>query len=502
MHISHILTAALASSLLPSTLSQTTLAYPAASFSGLSATIISTCQRVRTILWDGQQLLALCPGRSTLSTVQAVWEDTPGSGQWQNKTILSQTMVNVPGLGEKAPDQWNHGFAFSNGYIYLSTPTAVTRWQYTAGNRDILDPSKGTVVVQNISAPRDSSGNLVGSITRTLTFHNTNTNHLFVSIGNVADDVQNPQHGLVRWFDVSSIPNGGYDFYQQGNIWADGIRNAVGMTFDTSGNLWAADLGSDITNRTIDSLSLDDSHEQSPLDEINVLKNDSFYGWPWCFTAGGNGPSASTQLSWSNSAPLDNAWCQNTTNNVPPNATMPAHSSPLAMTFFGDNNGCGFDTHSFPCEMKGDMFLTVHGSVTSKTPKGYNVVRLPFSNGAPIQSRLETVFEVENAATLCKDEGTPKAFTKCVRPVGITFDNRGRLFIGSDSTNEIYMVHFHADSAAAAGNGLSTGAKGGIVAGVLIVLLVIIGVVYWRGKRAARPWWQKERRDAYQMSGF
>ena len=82
-----------------------------------------------------------------------------------------------------------------------------------------MDPSKGQIVVRNISAPRDASGDLLGSTTRTLTFHNTNTNHLFVSIGNVADDDHDPRHGLVRWFDLSTVPEGGFDFYSQGNIW-------------------------------------------------------------------------------------------------------------------------------------------------------------------------------------------------------------------------------------------------------------------------------------------
>ena len=99
------------------TSSQKTFVYPGPSFKSASADIIASCDRVRTILWDGKQLLALCPGRTTLGTVLAMWEDQPGSGAWQNKTILTQAMVAVPGVGEKAPEAWNHGFAFSEGYM-------------------------------------------------------------------------------------------------------------------------------------------------------------------------------------------------------------------------------------------------------------------------------------------------------------------------------------------------------------------------------------------------
>ncbi|KAJ3043000.1 hypothetical protein HK097_001849, partial [Rhizophlyctis rosea] len=440
MHVPLLLTTLLLPLL---TTSQKALVYPGPSFKSASATQIASCDRVRTILWDGKQLLALCPGRSTLGQIMAIWEDQPGSGNWQNQTILTQALIGVPGQGEKAPEGWNHGFAFSEGYIYMSTPSAVTRWKHTPGDRTIMSPNDGQVVVRNISAPRDASGALLGSTTRTLTFHNTNTNHLFVSIGNVADTEHNPYHGLVRWFDVSAVPEGGFEFYSQGNIWSDGVRNAVGMAFDASGNLWAADMASDIQNRTVDSMTLAQSHEDSPLDEINLLKKDEFYGWPWCFTAGGTGPSAGKQLAWNpTNDPFGDAWCGNATNNEPPMATVPAHVSPLSMTFLADASGCGTDSHSFPCEMKGDMFLALHGSVTNEVPKGYSVIRVPFKNSLPQQSSIETIFEVSDLVNQCKDEGTPKAFTKCVRPVGLTFDNRGRLFVGSDSTNEIYMVHF------------------------------------------------------------
>ena len=92
---------------------------------------------------------------------------------------------------------------------------------------------------------------------------------------------------------------------------------------------------------------------------------------PWCFTAGGTGPSAGKQLAWNPSNdPFGDTWCQKVTNNEPPRATVPAHVSPLSMTFLGDANGCGTDAHSFPCEMKGDMFLALHGSVTNDVPKG------------------------------------------------------------------------------------------------------------------------------------
>ena len=72
--------------------------------------------------------------------------------------------------------------------------------------------------------------------------------------GNVDSD---SSRSRIRRFDVTSIPDGGVAF-SSGELFADGLRNEVGLAFDRHGVLWGvengadnlqrSDLGGDITN--------------------------------------------------------------------------------------------------------------------------------------------------------------------------------------------------------------------------------------------------------------
>lgn len=69
-------------------------------------------------------------------------------------------------------------------------------------------------------------------------------------------------------------------------------------------------------------------------------------------------------------------------------------------------------------------------------PVGYKVSLMQFQNGEPVaasSSNTSTTDIFSNAKnSVCPDN--------CFRPVGMAFDNKGRLFVASDATGEIYVI--------------------------------------------------------------
>jgi hypothetical protein len=93
-----------------------------------------------------------------------------------------------------------------------------------------------------------------------------------------------------------------------------------------------------------------------------------------------------------------------------------------------------------PPEYLGMMQVGIEGSRDTNRnrdePIGYKVSVVGFENGEPTEpanSNRAAVDIVSNAdVSRCPDE--------CFRPVGLAFDRRGRLFMSSDSTGEIYVI--------------------------------------------------------------
>ncbi len=76
-----------------------------------------------------------------------------------------------------------------------------------------------------------------GHTTRTLAIPPHRTDLLVVSHGsgsNIDQDTSDPKiaRAIVKVFNVSSIPMGGYDFVSQGWNAGFGLRNEVGLAFD------------------------------------------------------------------------------------------------------------------------------------------------------------------------------------------------------------------------------------------------------------------------------
>jgi glucose/arabinose dehydrogenase len=182
----------------------------------------------RSVLTTGtSDLLAL--ERGTSSIVFLFDSDDDGIPESR------RTVANARGL--------NHGLALSDGYIYASSDTTVYRWSY----EDFSSSSVGgaEMVIENINAD-GMGGAPQGHTTRTLAFDEMG--RLYVSVGSGGNVDANSYRARIRRFDLSadSLP---LDF-QEGEVFADGLRNEVGLAFDKHGVLWGVDNGPDRLSRS------------------------------------------------------------------------------------------------------------------------------------------------------------------------------------------------------------------------------------------------------------
>lgn len=100
------------------------------------------------------------------------------------------------------------------------------------------------------------------------------------------------------------------------------------------------------------------------------------------------------------------------------------------------------DTHTAPTDIKfhpktGDAWISFHGSWSREFPVGYKLSYIPFdAQMQPIPAKnstnatVDVVWNKDN--TLCPLE--------CFRPVGVAIDARGRVWMTSDNTGEIFVL--------------------------------------------------------------
>jgi glucose/arabinose dehydrogenase len=328
------------------------------------------------------------------------------NGDGQSDATERVTLATQPGL--------NHGIVLGGGFLYASTPTTVYRWAYTTGARTSLGPAE--TVVSGIP-----SG---GHSTRTLRLA---ANQLYVSIGSGSNLDADAARAAIRRFDLSSaIPSGGLAF-SSGQIFADGMRNEVGLAFDSRNRLWGVENGTDDVARP----DLGDVHEDNPAEELNLFAEAGhFYGYPYCWSeyllpspvGMGPGTQWAHQSFWMDGTHTD-AWCRNPANVVPPVATMPAHTAPLGIAFYGGG--------SFPTAMEGGAFVALHGSWDRTIPIGYSVVYFPFTAGTPA-GPMQPFFEFAGPGAT--------GATWPHRPVDVAVGMRGQLFVTSDASNSIFWI--------------------------------------------------------------
>jgi glucose/arabinose dehydrogenase len=221
--------------------------------------------------------------------------------------------------------------------------------------------------------------------TRSLVFDKKG--NLYVSIGSTCDTC------VEKNSEISTVLVSNSDG-KTPKIFSKGLRNAVFLALNpATDKVWVTEMGRDYLGNT------------TPPDEIDILQKNGNYGWPYCY--------GDKQKDTTMKAPSSN-YCQTT---IAPFFKIQAHSAPLGLTFINSSQ--------FPQDEQGDLLVAYHGSMDKSITAGYKVSLIKL-NGIPQEEDFVTGF-LSNGKVLG-------------RPVDVTFDKAGSLFISDDRNGAIYKV--------------------------------------------------------------
>lgn len=182
--------------------------------------------------------------------------------------------------------------------------------------------------------------------------------------------------------------------------YASGLRNSVFFLWHpVTHELWATEMGRDLIGDDI------------PPDEINIIKQGKFYGWPYCY--GKNIHDATFDNSQTSRDLCATA--------EPSYIDMQAHSAPLGLVFVPANS-------NWPKDYWYNLLVSYHGSWNRSVPTGYKVVRYKLDQNGKYLGQEDFI------------TGWLASAGALGRPVDEFFDSKGNLFISDDKAGVIYRV--------------------------------------------------------------
>ncbi|MFQ5887641.1 MAG: PQQ-dependent sugar dehydrogenase [Candidatus Hydrothermarchaeales archaeon] len=268
-----------------------------------------------------------------------------------------------------------HGLAFYNEYLYVAETDGVVRLKDE--DKD-LEAEEIDEIITGIP-----SGS--GHFTRTIGFGPDD--NIYLSVGsscNICED--DPRRAAILQFNKDG---------KDEKIYASGLRNSVGFVWHpNTKEMWATDNGRDWLG------------DDLPPDEINIVKEERHYGWPYCYGKKIPDPEYKRE-----------DFCRTT---EPSKVDLQAHSAPLGLRYYtGDQ---------FPEEYKNNLFVAYHGSWNRKIPTGYKIVRIRFKDDEPIIEDFATGWLVEEK--------------KWGRPVDVIVAPDGGLFVSDDYAGAVYKITY------------------------------------------------------------
>src|SRR5205823_8624132 len=158
-----------------------------------------------------------------------------------------------------------------------------------------------------------------------------------------------------------------------GTRFATGIRNAVGLAFAPSGELYATQHGRDQLGQNWSKLFTIEQSAEKPSEEFFKLSEGADFGWPYCYH--------DAELGHLVLAPEyggDGKQVGRCAQKKEPALAFPGHWAPDGQLFYTGSQ--------FPASYRGGAFIAFHGS-WNRAPlpqAGYLVVFVPFKDGKPV----------------------------------------------------------------------------------------------------------------------
>jgi glucose/arabinose dehydrogenase len=281
------------------------------------------------------------------------------------------------------------GIAFRDDYVYVADTNKILRFRYDPSTSKRLSDAEPILDLPGWGYNQHW--------TRSLAF-SPDGKKLFVSVGsktNVSIE-SDPRRAAILVGD----PDG-----KNTRIYANGLRNAVGIAFNRETNdLWAA-----VNER-------DDMGDDVPSDFFTHVVAGGFYGWPYAYL----GQHADNRVA---SRPDLIA------RTIMPDLLLGAHVAPLEFAFY--------EQQQFPRTYWHGAFVAEHGSWNRRIRSGYQVVFIPFRNGLPAGDPRPFFFG------FVPDPAGRQVYG---RVVGVAVAADGSLLISDDGQKLIWRVSYGARS--------------------------------------------------------
>ena len=318
------------------------------------------------------------------------------------------------------------GIALKNNYLYASSNTTVYRYKLNNNEPDIDHPE---IIVKGLI---DGGQHNSKSITL------DNAGYIYVNIGAPSNACQ-VEDRVVGSPGIDPCPllekaGGIWRFkadkqnqsYSEGTRYATGIRNVVGLDWNTATNtLFVMQHNRD---------ALQDYHFYSdsisvnlPAEEMLEIKHEGDnFGWPYCFfnqyenkkmlnpEYGGDGKKIGR--------------CEGM---KAPVAAYPGHMAPNGLLFYTGSQ--------FPKKYKGGAFIAFHGS-WNRAPfeqNGFCVAFQPFKNGKP-----DGAYEIFASGFAGRTHVTSPA-QAIHRPCGLAQGPDGSIYVTDDVKGTVWKISYH-----------------------------------------------------------
>jgi glucose/arabinose dehydrogenase len=276
------------------------------------------------------------------------------------------------------------GMALIGDRLYVANTDAVVRFPYRAGATRI--DAQGVQVVALPAGPRNHhwTKNLIADPAGA---------KLYVTVGsnsNAAENGIEAEEGRAAIWEVDLKA-------LRHRVVSSGMRNPTGLGWEPgSGRLWAVvnerdELGSDLVP-----------------DYLTAVRDGAFYGWPYSYY----GQHVDERVKPQRPDLVAKA--------IKPDYALGSHVAPLGLVFSGKDSKLPFGEGAF---------IGQHGSWNRKPFSGYNVVFVPFTDGAPSGEPVEVL------GGFISPQGDAYG-----RPVGVALDKHGALLVADDVGNTVWRV--------------------------------------------------------------
>ncbi|TFL17015.1 PQQ-dependent sugar dehydrogenase [Jannaschia formosa] len=295
-----------------------------------------------------------------------LWRDADGDGTAEIRTVFVENQ-NQP-----------FGMALVGNRFYLGNTDGIRAFDYAPG--DTALSGSGEMLVR--FKPH-------GHWTRSLLASPDGTK-IYAGVGslsNIGDQGMEAEEGRAAIWELD-VATG------KARIFASGLRNAVGMAWEpVTGRLWT------VVNER------DGLGDETPPDYLTSVKDEGFYGWPWCYW----GKTVDDRV------PQDPAMVARA---ITPDYALGGHTASLGLCWMPEDTLPGFGA---------GMVIGQHGSWNRSKLSGYKLIFVPFETGAPSGSARDIL-----SGFLSEDEKLAYG-----RPVGVTLGPDGKSLLMADDVGDI-----------------------------------------------------------------